>query len=108
MAEKTLNNYRRHATINIIIDLQAIVARISLSLALFACIQLDWDTTTGRLLGLATCLKYKDGGIPLSVLPKDTTSDLPICSPHYSLTLDVPDFTLLRSIKWGQIDPSFY
>ena len=31
-------------------------------------------TTTGRLLGLTTCLPHKDGGIPLSALLKDTAS----------------------------------
>ena len=29
-----------------------------------------------RLHGPATCLPHKDGGIPLSALPKDTTSKL--------------------------------
>ena len=32
--------------------------------------------TTGRLLGPTTCLPHKDGGIPLSASPKDTTSKL--------------------------------
>ena len=31
---------------------------------------------TGRLLGPATCLPHKGGGILLSVLPKNTTSKL--------------------------------
>ena len=44
--------------------------------ALFAILQLDWAITTGRLLGPITCLPQKDGSIPLSVLPKDTTSKL--------------------------------
>ena len=39
--------------------------------ALFASLQLDWGSTTGRLLGPTTCVPQKDGGIPLSVLPKD-------------------------------------
>ena len=33
-------------------------------------------TTTGRLLGSATCLPYEDGSIPLSALPMDTKSKL--------------------------------
>ena len=33
-------------------------------------------TTTGKLLGPTTCLPHKDGGVPLSVLPMDTTSKL--------------------------------
>ena len=44
--------------------------------ALFVSLQLGWAITTGRLLGPATCLPYEDGGIPLSALPKDTTSKL--------------------------------
>ena len=46
------------------------------SLALFVSLKLDWATTTSRLLGPAIILPRKDGGIPLSVLPKDTTSKL--------------------------------
>ena len=33
-------------------------------------------TTTGRLLGLTTCLPHKDKGIPLSTLVKDNASKL--------------------------------
>ena len=33
-------------------------------------------TTTGRLLGPTICVPHKGGGIPLSVLPKDTASKL--------------------------------
>ena len=36
--------------------------------AWFACLLSDWATTTGRLLGLATCLPHKNGGISLSEL----------------------------------------
>ena len=38
---------------------------MSFSLANFACLQIDWASI---------CLSHKNGGIPLSVLPKDTTS----------------------------------
>ena len=44
--------------------------------ARFESLELDWAITMGRLLGPTTCLPHKDGGIPLSVLPKDTTSKL--------------------------------
>ena len=33
-------------------------------------------TTTGRLLGPTTSQPHKDGSIPLSALPKDTTNEL--------------------------------
>ena len=46
------------------------------SLVLFASLQLDWATTTSRMLGPATCLPHKDGGIRLDVLPNDKTSKL--------------------------------
>ena len=36
----------------------------------------DWASTTGRLLGSATCLPHKVGGIPLSALSKGTASKL--------------------------------
>ena len=49
---------------------------MSFSFALFASFQCDWDTTTSRLLGLATCVPHKDGGIPSSVLLKDKISNL--------------------------------
>ena len=49
---------------------------MNFSLALFASLQLDWPTTTGRLLDPGTFLPHEDGGIPLSVLPADTTSKL--------------------------------
>ena len=49
---------------------------ISISLAFFACFQVDWAIASGRLLGPVVCLPHKDGGISLSVLPKDTTSKL--------------------------------
>ena len=39
-------------------------------------LQLDRATTRSRLFGPATCLPHKDGGIPLSVLLKNTTSKL--------------------------------
>ena len=42
----------------------------------FASLQLDWATTMGRRLGPITCLPHKDRGIPLSALPKGTTSKL--------------------------------
>ena len=45
-------------------------------LALFASLQLEWSTPAGRLFGPTTCLPHKDGGIPLSILPKGTTSKL--------------------------------
>ena len=48
----------------------------SLSSALFAGIQLDWTTTTDKLLGLATCPSHKHGGIPSSALPKDIINKL--------------------------------
>ena len=44
------------------------------SLALFASLQFNCDTTTGKMLGPATSLSQKDGGIAFSVLPNDTTS----------------------------------
>ena len=40
---------------------------MSFSFALFVSLRLDWATTTGRLLGPATCLSHKDEGIPFSV-----------------------------------------
>ena len=43
---------------------------------MFACLLSDWSTTTGRLLGSTTCLPHKDGGMPLSAFPMDTTSKL--------------------------------
>ena len=49
---------------------------ISFSLAFFANLQLNLAITTSRLLGPASCLPHKDGGIPFSVLPKDTTNKL--------------------------------
>ena len=45
-------------------------------LAFFASLQLALATTMGALLGFAICLPHKDEGIPLSALPKDTTSKL--------------------------------
>ena len=44
--------------------------------ARFACLSSEWTTTTGKLLGPTICLPHKDGVIPLSALPKDTTSKL--------------------------------
>ena len=41
--------------------------------ARFACLLSDWVTTTGRVLGHATCLPHKDGGMSLNALPKDTS-----------------------------------
>ena len=38
-----------------------------------------------RLLGPTTCLPHEDGGIPLSALPKDTTSKLAGLFPTLSL-----------------------
>ena len=52
--------------------------------ALFASLQVDWATTLDRLLGPATCLSHEDGGIPLSVFRKNTTSKLAACPSHYS------------------------
>ena len=49
---------------------------MSFSLALFASLQLNWATTTVRLLWPSTCLPHRDGGIPLNVLPEDTTKKL--------------------------------
>ena len=49
---------------------------MSFSSALFAGLQFNWVTTTGRLLGPATCLPHKDGDNSLNVFPKDTTSKL--------------------------------
>ena len=47
---------------------------LTLGLQVFS---LTGATTTGRLLGPTICLPHKDGGgIPLSVLPKNTTSKL--------------------------------
>ena len=46
---------------------------LTLSLQVFSC---TGATTTVRLLGHTTCLPHKDKGIPLSVLPKNTTSKL--------------------------------
>ena len=46
------------------------------SLARFACFQLNWATTTGRLLGFATCLPHSHGGYLFSALPKDITNEL--------------------------------
>ena len=43
---------------------------------LFASPQLGRVTTTGILLGPATCLPHKDGGILSNALPQDTTSTL--------------------------------
>ena len=40
---------------------------MNFSFALFVSLQLDWATTTGRLLGPATYLSHKDEGIPFSV-----------------------------------------
>ena len=50
-----------------------IALALTLSLQVFS-----WAgaTTTGRLLVPTTCLPHKDGGIPLSALPKHTTSKL--------------------------------
>ena len=47
---------------------------MNLLLTLFASLQLNWVTIMGILLGPAMCLSHEDGGISLSVLPKDTTS----------------------------------
>ena len=47
-----------------------------MSFSFFCSFQLDWVTMTGRLLGPTTCLPHKDEGIPLSDMPKDTTSKL--------------------------------
>ena len=55
--------------------------------ARFASFQLDWATTTGRLLGPTTCLPHENGGIPLSTLPKDITSKL--AGLFFSLSLIV-------------------
>ena len=44
--------------------------------ARLACLSSDWATTSGRLPDSATCIPHEDGGIPLSALPKDTTSKL--------------------------------
>ena len=49
---------------------------MSFSVSLFASLQLDWAITTGRLLGPATCLLHKDGGVSLSVLSKNKTNEL--------------------------------
>ena len=44
---------------------------------------------TGRLLGPATCLPHKDGGVPLSALPKTQQASFPACSPHYPYVLSI-------------------
>ena len=38
---------------------------------------------TGRLVAPTICLPHKDGGVPLSVLPKAQQASLSACSPHY-------------------------
>ena len=53
--------------------------------ALFACRSSDWATTTCRLLGHAICLSHKDGGKPLSVLPKDRAGEIAGFSSTLSL-----------------------
>ena len=57
--------------------------------ALFACLSSNWATTTVRLLGPATSLPHRDGGILLSVFPEDPTRSLPTCSPHCPFCDDV-------------------
>ena len=44
--------------------------------ARFACLSSYWAITTGKLLGPTTCLPHENGDMPLSALPKDTTSNL--------------------------------
>ena len=62
------------------VDLEALVAGdlfihcYELFINPFPSLLLDWATTTGRLLGPVT-YRHKDGGIPLNVLSKDTTSE---------------------------------
>ena len=46
---------------------------LTLGLQVFS---LTGATTTLKMLVYITCLPHKDGGIPLNVLPKDTTSKL--------------------------------
>ena len=55
---------------------------MSFSLVFFASLQLDWPTTMGKLFGSAICLPHKDGGISLSILPKDTASE---CAGLFSI-----------------------
>ena len=50
---------------------------------LYASLQLNWATTMGGMLGATTCLLHTEGDIPLGILPKNTTTSLPACSPHY-------------------------
>ena len=66
---------------------------------LFAGLQFDRATTTGRLLGPITCLPHKDEEIPLSVLPTDTTSKfaglfskLPFCAERQAIKLYISFF----------------
>ena len=65
---------------------------INFSLALFASLQLQWVTTTDRLLCHATSLLHEDGGIPLSVLPSDTSK----LADFFSITI-----AFLLSAKQG-------
>ena len=56
------------------------------------CYILEGTSALARELPLrgvwATCLPHKGGGVPLSVLPKDTTMNLPACSPHPPLNAE--------------------
>ena len=49
--------------------------RLLVRSSLFSNLQLEWVTTTDSLLGLASFLPPNDGGIPISPLPKDKTSE---------------------------------
>ena len=55
-------------------------------------------TMTGRLCGPTTHLPHKDGGVSLSVLPKDTTSKL---AGFYTIPI-------LLSTKQGSCEYHFY
>ena len=68
---------------------------------LFASLQLDRATTTGRLLDPTTCLPHKDGGIPLSVLPKYTTSKLSGLFSTLSLFCWAPSREAVNNIFWS-------
>ena len=84
-----------------------------MSSALLACLQLDWVTTTGKLLGRATCLSHKDVGIPLSVLPNDPTSKLaglfliqycPFCAEHQAESYEY-HFKVFDITRIGKLIP---
>ena len=60
----------------LVVDCWSSFTDYKLLISLFASLQSDWAISICILLGPATCLPDKDGGISLDVLPKDTTSKL--------------------------------